>query len=273
MNVIKKCIGVLLGSFIFAAAINAIYVPFQFLDTGISGVALLLNFLFGWSIPLLVFALNIIFVILGFRLVNKSFGLYSILGIASSSLFLYLTKDLTIEIDNIIVAVVFGGLILGIGVGIAIRSGGSIGGMNILAKIVNKYFSISIGTFDMCFNIILVAVACFVFNINIAMYTIMARFVAVKTIDGIIEGFNHKKSILIISKEYQKIADKLMIDPKRGVTYLRGVGAYTGESKNMIYCVVKLTQLSKVKQIVHTEDPQAFMSIIDTNEVDGKGFR
>jgi uncharacterized membrane-anchored protein YitT (DUF2179 family) len=272
LDVLKRILGVMLGSLIFAAAINMIYVPFGFLSTGFNGVSLMLNYVFGWSIPVLSFSLNIIFVIAGFRLINKKFAAYSILGISSTSLFLFLTENLTLNIEDTMVAVVFGGLMLGVGVGIALRSGGAIGGMNILGTIVNKYFSISIGTFDMSFNLILITIACFIFDFNIAMYTIMARFVATKAIDGVMEGFNHKKTVLIVSEKYKEIADKLMINPKRGVTYLSGVGAYTGNDKNMIYCVIKLTQLSKVKQIVHSEDPKAFMTIIDAKEVDGKGF-
>lgn len=264
--------GVLLGSFIFAFALNVLYVPFGFLSTGFNGVAIMLNFLMGWSIAICSFVLNILFVLVGFRLVNLKFSLYSTLGITGSSFFLEVTKGWTIQVEDPIVAVVFGGLILGIGVGLALKCGGAIGGMNILGKIVNKYFSISIGTFDMCFNTILIVIACFVFDINMAMYTIMARFVATKAIDAIIEGFNRSKTVIIISDKSETIAQQLIEKIGRGVTFISGKGAYTGAQKDLIYCVVRLTQLSKLKEIVKREDARVFMTIIDTKEVDGKGF-
>jgi uncharacterized membrane-anchored protein YitT (DUF2179 family) len=266
-------LGVLLGSFIFAYAINVLYVPFGFLSTGFNGVSMMLNYLLGWPIATCSYILNIVFVVIGFKLVDRRFAILSILGITAVSFFIEITKNMKIEVDNPIVAVVFGGLILGTGVGIALKSGGAIGGMNILGKIVNKYFSISIGTFDMCFNMILIIAAGFLFDINMAMYTIMARFVATKAMDTINEGINRTKTVIIISDNADCIANQLIQNVGRGVTFIESKGAYTGNSKNMIYCVVKLTQLSKVKVIVKQQDARAFMTIIDAKEVVGKGFK
>lgn len=268
-----KVVGVLFGSFIFAYAINVLYVPFGFLSTGFNGIAMMLNYLFGWSIAICSYILNIFFVIVGFKLVNKNFAILSIIGITASSFFIDMTKDWNIQVDEPIVAVVFGGLILGTGVGIALKCGGAIGGMNILSKIVNKYFSISIGTFDMCFNLVLIVIAGFLFDINMAMYTIMARYVATKAIDMINEGFNRTKTVIMITEHAEKIAKQLIQKVGRGVTILQSKGAYTGNDKSMIYCVVRLTQLRKVKEIVKQVDSRVFMTIIDTKEVDGKGFR
>lgn len=266
-------IGVLIGSFIFAYAINVLYVPFGFLSTGFNGISMMLNYLLGWPIAICSYVLNIVFVLIGFKLVNTKFAIFSIIGITASSVFIDMTKNWSIQVENPIVAVVFGGLILGIGVGLALKCGGAIGGMNILGKIVNKYFSISVGTFDMCFNMVLIIIAGFVFDINMAMYTIMARFVATKAIDAINEGFNRTKTVFIISDHAESIARQLIQKVGRGVTFIQGKGAYTGDYKSMIYCVVRLTQLSKVKEIIKLEDTRAFMTIIDTKEVSGKGFR
>lgn len=278
MNVVKmrrlaEDIGwILAGSFLFAFATNSIYTQYKLLSTGFNGVSLLLNYIFGLSIPVFSFILNIAVVLIGVKFVSKMFALKSVIGISSVSFFLYVTDGWTLSIDNIIVAIIFGSVILGTGVGIALRHEGALGGMNVLGKIINKYFGLSIGTVDMAFNTILIICAGFIFDINIALYTVLARYIANRVIDNIIEGFNRKKTVIIISDKYREIASKIMVRPKRGITYLNGEGAYTGMDKHMIYCVIKLTQLAKVKQIVEEEDPHAFMTIIDTKEVVGKGF-
>lgn len=264
--------GVVLGSLIFAYAINALYRPFGFLSTGFNGISMMLNYGLGWSMPLCSFVLNIVFVFAGFKYMNKLFAIKSIVGITSTSFFLQWTQGSIIPVDDPMIAIVFGGLILGCGAGVAIRSGGALGGMNILGKIVNKYVGISIGTFDIIFNLGIVFVAGYLFDIKMAMYTIMARFVATKAIDAINEGFNRTKTIFIISDCADQVAKGLIKEIGRGVTYIDSHGAYTGVQKEMIYCVVRLTQIGKVKELVKSVDTHAFMSIIDTKEVYGNGF-
>jgi len=273
---IKKLIpdiaAILLGSFLFAFATNSIYIQYKLLSTGFNGVSLLLNYTLGWNVPLLSFVLNIILVVIGVKFVNKRFAIKSVIGISSVSVFLQLTRGWVLPINDTILAIISGGVILGTGVGIALRHEGALGGMNILGKIINQYLGLSIGTVDMMFNSVLVICAAFIFDINIALYTLFARFIANRVIDNMVEGFNRKKTVIIISDRHKEIAARIMVSPKRGITYLNGEGAYTGLNKQMIYCVIKLTQLGKVKQIVKEEDPKAFMTIIDTKEVVGKGF-
>lgn len=264
--------GVILGSLIFAYAINALYRPFGFLSTGFNGVSMMLNYGLGWSIPITSFALNIVFVVAGYRYVDRLFAAKSIVGITLTSFFLQWTQGSAIPVDDPLIAIVFGGLILGTGTGIAMRSGGALGGMNILAKIVNKYMGVSVGSFDIMFNIIIVFIAGYLFDIKMAMYTIMARFVATKAIDAINEGFNRTKTIFIVSDRPNEIGEMLIKEVGRGVTFIHSHGAYTGNEKEMIYCIVRLTQLVKVKEIVKSVDEKAFMSIIDTKEVHGNGF-
>lgn len=263
---------ILLGSFLFAFATNSIYTQYKLLSTGFNGVALLLHYSIGTSIPFFSFLLNIIFVIIGIKFISPMFAIKSAIGISSISVFLYVTEGMALPIDNIIVAIIFGSVILGGGVGFALRHDGALGGMNILGKIINKYFGVSIGTVDMVFNGVLIICAGFIFGLNIALYTVLARYIANLVIDNVIEGFNRKKTVIIVSDKYRKIADRIMANPKRGITLLNGEGAYTGVDKHMIYCVIKLTQLAKVKNIVMEEDPKAFMTIIDAKEVVGKGF-
>lgn len=271
----EQCVnigGVVAGSFVFAYAINALYRPFGFLSTGFNGVSMMLNYAFSLSMPLMSFLLNIVFVVFGLKFVDKTFALRSVVGITSASIFLSLTEGMTLNFEDPLIAIVFGGLMLGTGSGIAMRFGGALGGMNILGKIMNKYFGISVGTFDIIFNLGIIIVAGAVFDIKMAMYTIMARFVATKAIDAFNEGFNKTKSLFIISSKSNLIADGLISQVGRGVTAIDSNGAYSGDKKEMLYCVVKLTQMGKVKALVRDIDPKAFMSVIDTKEVVGNGF-
>lgn len=265
-------IGVIVGSLIFAYAINALYRPFGFLSTGFNGISMMLNYGLGWSIPISSFMLNIVFVLVGLKYMDKLFAMKSIVGITMTSFFLQWTEGSALPVDDPMIAIVFGGLILGTGAGIAIKSGGALGGMNILAKIVNKYMGISIGSFDITFNLFIVFIAGYLFDIKMAMYTIMARFVATKAIDAINEGFNRTKTIFIISDHTKDMAHSLIQEVGRGVTFINSHGAYTGNEKEMIYCIVRLTQIGKVKEIVKSVDEKALISIIDTKEVYGNGF-
>lgn len=263
---------ILVGGFLFAFATNSIYTQFKLLSTGFNGVALLLHYSLGTSISFFSFLLNIIFVMIGIKWISPMFAIKSAVGISSISVFLYLTQEIVLPIDNIIVAIIFGSVILGGGVGLALRHDGALGGMNILGKIISKYAGVSIGTVDMVFNAILIVCAGFIFGLNIALYTILARYIANLVIDNVIEGFNRKKTVIIVSDQYREIAARIMVNPKRGITYINGEGGYTGTDKHMIYCVIKLTQLARVKRIVMEEDPRAFMTILDAKEVVGKGF-
>ena len=196
----------------------------------------------------------------------------TILGIMSSSLFLFLTGNWALKVENSIVAAIFGGLISGAGTGIIIKNRGSLGGTDILSIIINKYFSFSIGGIGMAINAVILTFAAFLFNVEMAMLTIVAIFVANKTVDAIQEGFNHKKTVIIVSEKHKEIADELLKKVKRGITFIEGEGAYTGKERKLIYMVVRVMELSRTRDIVRRIDPAAFLSIIDTREVEGKGF-
>lgn len=269
---VQDILFIMFGSFLYAFATNSIYKQYKLLSTGFNGVALLSHYILGTNVSTVSFLLNIIIVIVGIRFVNRTFTIKSVVGISSVSLFLYITDQWTLQINNIIMAIIFGSVILGTGVGIALRHDGALGGMNVFGKIINKYFGLTIGTVDMIFNTLLIIGALLIFDINIALYTILARYITNKVIDNIMEGFNKKKTVIIISEKHKEISNRIMTNPKRGITFLKGEGGFTGKNKEIIYCVVKLTQIAKIKQIVKDEDSRAFMTIIDTKEVLGKGF-
>lgn len=272
INTFKRIVYILIGSFIHSYAINALLVPHNFLTGGLTGIAMIIEHFTQFPISITVILLNIPLFIAGYRMISKRFVYYSMLGIFSMSLFLTLTKGWALDIKSPMVASIYGGLLLGIGTGIIIKNRGSLGGTDIIAVIVNKHFSVGIGLITTLFNLIVLGGAVFMFDIELAMYTMIAIFISSRAIDALQEGFNHKKTVIIVSDHSEEIAQQLMYRVGRGVTFLDGEGAYTGTKKKLIYVVVRIMELSRVKDIVRSVDDSAFMSILDTKEVEGKGF-
>jgi len=271
-NMIFRIFTILLGSFIYSVAINALFLPHHLLSGGLTGVAMMLEYLFQLPTGLSVAVLNIPLFFGSYRMIGKRFTWLSVLGILSSSLFLSLTRGWMIPVKDSMVAAIFGGLISGIGTGIVIKNRGSLGGTDIIAIIINKYLSFSIGGIGLAINGIILTVAAFLFDVEMAMLTLVSIFVGNKVIDSIQEGFNHSKTIVIVSDSCQEIADELFRKVKRGITFIEAEGAYTKKQRKLIYMVVRVMELARVRDIVKRIDPNAFLSIIDTREVEGKGF-
>ncbi len=263
---------IILGSFIYAFAVNALFIPHQLLSGGLTGIAMILEYLFKIPTALTVIILNIPLFIGGYKFLGKRFTYLSILGIISMSIFLSLTKGWTIKVEDTMIASIFGGLISGVGSGIIIKNRGSLGGTDIISVVVNRYFSFSIGGVAAVFNIIVLGTAALLFNVEMAMFTMVGLFVSSRTIDIIQAGFNHRKTVIIVSDKSEEMAAELFQRIRRGITFVKGEGAYTRRDKKLIYMVVRTMELSKLKEVVRKVDPNAFMSIIDTTEVEGKGF-
>jgi uncharacterized membrane-anchored protein YitT (DUF2179 family) len=217
--------------------------------------------------------LNIPFFYIGYKQIGKTFALSTLLGIAVLSATTLLLHDFPVFTEDLLLATVFGGIVLGIGVGMVIRYGGSLDGTEILAILVNKKLPFSVGEIIMFFNIFIFGTAGFVFGWNRAMYSILAYFIAFKTIDVVIRGLDESKSAWIISENHQVIGEAILARLGRGVTYLNGEGAYTGEDKKVIFCVITRLEEAKLKAIVEEIDPNAFLAVADIAEVRGGRFK
>ena len=271
-SLLKRVVYILIGSFIHSYAINALLIPHSLLSGGLTGIAMFIEYFLEFPTSITVILLNIPLFIAGYRMISKRFVYLTMLGIFSMSFFLALTKNWAMQVESPMIAAIYGGLFLGIGSGIIIKNRGSLGGTDIIAVIINKHFSIGIGVITTLFNLVVLGAAVFMFDIELAMYTMIAIFISSKAVDTLQEGFNHKKTVIIISEHSEEIAQQLMHRVGRGVTFLDGEGAYTHTRKKLIYVVVRIMQLARVKDIVRSIDRNAFMSILDTKEVEGKGF-
>ncbi|MEA4902833.1 YitT family protein [Desulfitobacterium sp.] len=270
--ILKRVLGIFIGAVIVALSINSLIIPNKIADGGVTGIAIILHYLFNWPISITVFLLNIPLFIIGWKLVGRSFLLYSIFGVSALSLALDITGNIPCLTNDALLAAIFGGVISGIGMGFIFRSRGSLGGTDILAVFFSRTTSFSVGQILLGIDAVIFLIAAILFRPEMAMYAVIYMFIATKVIDLVQEGMNHLKSVIVITEQPQAIAQDIMEKLDRGVTLFKASGAYSGEDKDVIYCIISRTQLSQIKEIIHRRDQKAFLAISEVPEVVGEGF-
>lgn len=261
-----------LGPIIAAFAIESFLVPNNIIDGGVVGISIITNYLSKINLGTLIFILNIPFFLLAFNKIGKKFVLRTFYAIVVLSLSVNIFHSHQVTSD-LLLTTVFGGILLGTGVGLVLKNNGSLDGTEILALVLSKKFGFTVGEIVMAFNVFIYGAAGFVFGFEKAMYSILTYLIAYKIIDIVIEGFNTSKSVRIISEKYEEIGNYLLKDLEIGVTYLKGIGGYSGAEKTIIYCVISRLELAKMKEIVTEIDPAAFISIVDVHETFGGRFK
>jgi uncharacterized membrane-anchored protein YitT (DUF2179 family) len=262
------------GTFLVAVSINYLLIPHGFLTGGISGLALAFLYLFKVPVFVTLLILNIPIFWWGYREINGRFLLYSLYGTLLLAALLPATQGRVAppEVDQILAAI-FGGVLSGAGIGLVFLGRGTTGGTDIIAVILKKKMNLGIGEVGFYSNLLVIALSLLFFPLNVGLYTLIAMYVTAKMTDAVLNGLNTNKSVFIISSKSFSIGDRIIHDIHRGVTYIKGIGAFTGEEKAVVNCVVNRFELAKVKDIVAEMDPQAFMYISDASEVMGKGFQ
>nr|WP_295975320.1 YitT family protein [uncultured Bacillus sp.] len=273
IKILRKGLFIILGAILMGIGLEEFLVPNKILDGGIVGISIILSHLTSWRLGLFIFTLNIPFFYIGYKQIGKTFALSTLLGITVLSFTTSLLHNVPVFTDDLLLATVFGGIILGAGVGIVIRSGGSLDGTEIMAILINKRFPFSVGEIVMFFNIFIFSIAGFVFGWERAMYSLIAYFIAYKVIDIMIIGIDESKSAYIISDFHKEIGKAIMARLGRGVTYLNGEGAYTGDNKQVIFTVITRLEEAKLKSIVEEIDPSAFLAVGSISEVRGGRFK
>ncbi|WP_246188298.1 YitT family protein [Metabacillus lacus] len=272
-EITKRGIFILLGAVLMAVGLELFLVPNNILDGGIVGISIILSHLTGFKLGLFIFLLNIPFFYLGYKQIGKTFALSTLSGIAVLSVSTTLLHHTPSFTEDLLLATVFGGIILGVGVGLVIRNGGSLDGTEILAILFNKRIPFSVGEMIMFFNLFIFTTAGFVFGWDRAMYSFIAYFIAFKTIDVVIQGLDESKSAWIISDQHKEIGEAILARLGRGVTYLSGEGAYSGDEKKVIFCIITRLEEAKLKAIVEELDDHAFFAVGNINEVKGGRFK
>lgn len=272
--ILRKIFFLTLGPLIAAFALEVFLVPNNIIDGGIVGISIILSYLTKINLGLLVFLINIPFFLLAFNKIGKKFVIQTFYAIGMLALFInFFTIHNHPVTHDLLLSTVFGGIILGTGVGLVLKNEGSLDGTEIMSLVLSKKFGFSVGEWIMAFNIFIYGASGLVFGWNKAMYAVLTYFIAFRVIDIVLEGLNSAKSIRIISDKAYEIGAELLDKLDLGVTYLKGVGAYSGTDKTIIYCVVSRLEMAKMKQIIKEIDPQAFMSVVDVHETYGGTLR
>ncbi|WP_420489232.1 YitT family protein [Neobacillus niacini] len=272
-KIIQRIMLITIGAALMAVGLEIFLVPNHVIDGGIVGISIMLSYLTGWKLGIFIFLLNIPFFYIGYKQIGKTFALSTLYGIIILSIGTTLLHPVPAFTQDILLATVFGGIVLGIGVGMVIRFGGSLDGTEILAILFNKKLPFSVGEIIMFFNLFILGSAGFVFSWDRAMYSLIAYFVAYKTIDITVTGLDESKSVWIISDNAQEIGEAIMNRLGRGVTYINGEGAYSGDEKKVIFCVINRLEEAKLKEIVTESDENAFLAVADIAEVRGGRFK
>jgi len=263
-----------IGSCIISISLNAMIIPYGLITGGAGGAAILGNMAFGLPVHLGILLFNIPLLIWGFIALPWRYMLQCLIGVAVITITLPLTEPyVPAPYLDIYIASIFSGVLSGIGGGLILRSGASAGGTDIISVILKRKWNISVGASALSFNLVIMIIGLFFYDIRFILYSIVSIYIASKTANAVIDGLNQNKSVMVISDHYELISAVILEKMGRGVTYLHGCGGFSGMEKNVLICVVSNFELATLKEIVHDADPQAFFFVSDTSEVSGKGFK
>jgi uncharacterized membrane-anchored protein YitT (DUF2179 family) len=269
VRMVKKYVMLFLGSVVAATGLEFFLIPNQIIDGGVVGISILLSYISGINISFLLVLLNLPFLYIGYMQIGKSFCFSTLFSVVSLSYWVAVFHPIPELTQDFFLAATFGGVLVGVGVGLIIRYGGSLDGTEIVAIILDKKTGFSVGEIIMFFNVFILGSAGLVFSWDKAMYSLVAYFVAFKVIDITIEGLDESKGVMIVSDCAEEIKAALLARLGRGVTVLNGEGGFSGEPKKVLYSVVTRLEIAKLKAIVDDIDGNAFVIIQDVHDVIG----
>lgn len=272
MKLVKNLLFLTIGAIITAFALESFLVPNNIIDGGVIGISMIVSHITKLNLGLLILIINTPFIIMAFKKMGAKFVVQTVYANIILAVFLNLFHHYKVTGD-LLLSTVFGGIILGFGVGVILKHEGSLDGTEMLSLVVARRFGCSVGEFIMGINVFIYLAAGKVFSWESAMYSIMTYFIASKVIDMVMEGLNSSKSVRIISDEATAIGQVLIEKLDISVTYLQGIGGYTGQDKDLIYCVISRLELPKMLDIIKEIDSNAFVSVVDVHEVYGGRFK
>jgi uncharacterized membrane-anchored protein YitT (DUF2179 family) len=272
-SMIKRALFITLGAVIMAYGLESILIPNDMIDGGVTGLSMILSSITPINLSIFLVLLNLPFFFLGYKQIGKTFAVSMLYGIIALSVATSLFHHVEPIVTDSLLAVVFGGITLGVGVGLTIRNGGVLDGTETLALLIEKRLPFSVGEIIMVVNVIIFSIAGLVFGLENALFSMLTYYIAFKTIDVVVKGLEDMKSMYIISDQNKEIADAVSERLGRGVTFLHGEGAYSGEDKQVILCVFTRLEETKMKDIIREFDPGAFIISNDVAEVRGGRFK
>lgn len=274
MKKIIDLLGITLGAFLIALSIDVFLAPNKLVGGGVSGIAIILYYIFKSPVGITMLLLNIPIFILGIKILGSSFGFKTLYGTFMLSFFVDLLNLFKLPIiKDPIIATVYGGILGGLGLGIVFKYGGSTGGTDILAQVFSHFSGLNLGQSLLIIDGIIVLSAGFIFDFVLALYALLVIFIQGYSIDLVQQGLSYTKAALIFSDRPRDIGEKILKELGRGVTVFYGMGLYTGKEREILYCVVSQSEVGRLKEIIHKNDPKAFVVITPAHEVLGEGFK
>ncbi|MDF0480468.1 YitT family protein [Vagococcus sp. PNs007] len=261
-----------LGALIFALAVNVFALPNNLGEGGVTGLTMILYYTNGISPALTNVLFNAVLMAIGYKFLDKKTIWYTGYAIIMLSVFLKLTDHIHFVSDEVMIVAVAAGVLMGIGMGMIMRGNGTTAGSAILAKLMNKYLGWNTSYALLFFDLIVVIPSVFVIGFPSLMFTLVSLTVSTKVLDFILEGFNPKKTVTIISEKHEEIAHEISTKLERGITVLNGTGYYKQNEKKLLYIVISRQQLLPIQKIINEIDPLAFVIINDAQSVIGEGF-
>jgi len=263
----------LAGALLMSLSANVFLVPLKLAEGGVTGIGIILYHLLGVPMWVTQVVVNIPILALGVKVKGWRLLRRSLIGVAAYSFFLALTAGIPPITDQVVLAIVYGGLTMGIGLGLVLRSGGTTGGTEVLALVLQQHLGFSVGTMVLAVDAVVLAAAAIAFSPEAAMWAVITLFISSKVVDVVQVGLYAARGVTIITTRPDPIARRIMTEVERGVTIINGTGAFTGEPRAVLYTVAQRAELTQVKQIAYAEDPKAFVVVAEVHEVLGEGFR
>ncbi len=264
-----RAIFITIGAFITAAALETFLLPNNIIDGGVIGISMMVHYITKWNLGLTIFCINIPFILMALTTLGKKFVIQTFFAVSMLAIATNVFHGFKVT-EDLLLSTVFGGIILGLGVGLILRSNASLDGTEMVSINLSKRLKIiSVGELLMCINLFIYVGAGFLFGWERALYSIMTYYIASKVIDSVLEGLDKSKSVRIVSQNYREIGDAIMKELNTSVTYMKTMGGYSRQEKILTYCVVNKFEIAKLKDVVHSLDPKAFIVTEDVHEVEG----
>lgn len=271
---IKKAVSLIIGAFVVAVALEMFLLPNKIIDGGVIGISMMAAYITKGNLGLFILGINIPFILLAYKTLGRKFVINTFFAISMLSIATGVVSKFGHVTEDLLLVTVFGGILLGLGVGLILRNNASLDGTEMVSLNLSKKLKVvSVGELLMGINLFIYAGAGFLFGWDRALYSILTYYVASKVIDTVIEGLDKAKSVRIVSEFSREIGESIMKELDISVTYMKTTGGYSRQEKILTYCVVNKFDMPKLKEVVHNVDPRAFIVTEDVHEVEGVRFK
>lgn len=269
---------IIVGSFILASGFVFFITPYKIVPGGVYGISIVLHYLLGTPVGLMALCFDIPLTLIGIKILGPRFGIKTVIGFVLTAVFVdgltYFWGENPLVEDDALLSSIFGGVLLGLGLGLIFKAKATSGGSDVIAMIIGKYTKLPLGQLMIAVDSVIVIFGLIVFqDWKIPLYSLLVIFITGKVIDVVLQGISYDKSLFIVSEKPQELRDKIINDLNRGGTFIQGKGMYNGNERTIIYTVVNRRELAILQEFINSVDPRAFMTVINANEIVGNGFK